>query len=222
MPARAPKRRPPTTPPSTPEPSPRWRAPTRPSSFKLARPDGSQPLSAIDIALPEGLTGRLAGVPYCPEANIAQARSRERPNMGAVEQAAPSCPAATEVGTVTARRRRRPRPLLRLRPRLPRRPLQRRPDQLRLRHPRRWPAPSTSARSSPAPPPRRPQHAKIWSARTRSRPHCRASRSTCAIAVKVSPPRLHAEPDRLRSREPRVRRALHARQTPHRWPTASR
>ncbi len=73
-----------------------------PFVFKLARPDGSQPLRSIDIALPAGLTGRLAGVPYCPEAAIAQARSRERPNMGAVEQSDPSCPAATEVGTVTA------------------------------------------------------------------------------------------------------------------------
>jgi hypothetical protein len=73
-----------------------------PFVFRLSRPDGSQPLSSIDISLPEGLTGRLVGVPYCPEADIAQARSRERPNMGAVEQANPSCPAASEVGTVTA------------------------------------------------------------------------------------------------------------------------
>jgi hypothetical protein len=73
-----------------------------PFVFKLTRPDGTAPISAVDIALPEGLTGRLAGLATCPEAQIAQAKSREAPEMGAVEQADPSCPASSEVGTVTA------------------------------------------------------------------------------------------------------------------------
>jgi hypothetical protein len=73
-----------------------------PFVFKLARPDGTAPISAVDIALPEGLSGRLAGLAACPEAGIARARSRERPEMGAVEQADPSCPATSEVGTVIA------------------------------------------------------------------------------------------------------------------------
>ncbi len=50
--------------------------------------------------LPKGLLGRLAGIPYCPEAAIATALSRSGEGEGAVEQAAPSCPAASEVGTV--------------------------------------------------------------------------------------------------------------------------
>jgi hypothetical protein len=67
----------------------------------LARADGTQHLTAIDTTLPEGLTGKLAGIPYCSEASIALARSLEVPNQGAVEQRSPSCPASSEVGTVT-------------------------------------------------------------------------------------------------------------------------
>jgi hypothetical protein len=72
-----------------------------PFVLKITRQDGSQRLSKIDTTLPKGLTGKLAGVPYCSEAQIAQAKAREAPNQGAVEQANPSCPAASEVGTVT-------------------------------------------------------------------------------------------------------------------------
>jgi hypothetical protein len=72
-----------------------------PFVLKITRQDGSQRLKAIDTTLPKGLAARLAGVPYCPEAAIAQARSREAPNQGSVEQQSPSCPAASEVGTVT-------------------------------------------------------------------------------------------------------------------------
>jgi hypothetical protein len=72
-----------------------------PFVLKIVRGDGSQRLKAIDTTLPKGLTGKLAGVPYCPEAAIAQAKAREAPNQGAVEQASPSCPAASEVGAVT-------------------------------------------------------------------------------------------------------------------------
>ncbi len=71
-----------------------------PFVLKLNREDGTQPLAGIDATLPEGLIGKLAGIPYCPEAAIAQAQSREKPNEGAVEQASPSCPASSELGTV--------------------------------------------------------------------------------------------------------------------------
>jgi hypothetical protein len=50
----------------------------------LSRDDGTQRLVAIDATLPAGLTGRLAGVPSCSEAELA----------------ALSCPAGSEVGTV--------------------------------------------------------------------------------------------------------------------------
>jgi hypothetical protein len=72
-----------------------------PFVLKVTRPDGSQRIKALDLTLPKGLTGKLAGIPYCPEAAIAQAKAREAPNQGVVEQNNPSCPAASEVGSVT-------------------------------------------------------------------------------------------------------------------------
>jgi hypothetical protein len=70
-----------------------------PFALKISREDGSQRIAGIDTTLPEGLTGKLAGIPYCPEAGIAQALSRTKPNEGAIEKANPSCPASSEVGT---------------------------------------------------------------------------------------------------------------------------
>lgn len=72
-----------------------------PFVFKLTRQDGTQRIKQIDTTLPKGLTGKLAGVPYCPESAIAQAMSREAPNKGALEQSDPSCPAASQIGTIT-------------------------------------------------------------------------------------------------------------------------
>ncbi len=71
-----------------------------PFVLRLVRRDGTQHIAGIDTTLPEGLVGKLAGVPYCPESAIALAKSREAPEQGKVEQASPSCPAASEVGTV--------------------------------------------------------------------------------------------------------------------------
>lgn len=71
-----------------------------PFVLRIARADGSQNIAGVDVTLPEGLLGKLAGVSYCPEPGIALARSREAPEGGKAEQAAPSCPASSEVGTV--------------------------------------------------------------------------------------------------------------------------
>jgi hypothetical protein len=71
-----------------------------PFAFKLHREDGSQEFSKIETTLPPGLVGKLAGVAECPESAIAQAKSREHDGGGAEEQASPSCPLASEVGTV--------------------------------------------------------------------------------------------------------------------------
>jgi hypothetical protein len=71
-----------------------------PLLFKLSRPDGSQRLGRIEATLPTGVSAKLAGVGECSEADIAKARSREVPEKGALEQADPSCPASSEVGTV--------------------------------------------------------------------------------------------------------------------------
>jgi hypothetical protein len=70
--------------------------------FKLTREDGTQRLGKIEASLPTGLLAKLAGVGQCSEAAIAKARSREQPEMGALERTDPSCPASSEVGTVTA------------------------------------------------------------------------------------------------------------------------
>ncbi len=69
-------------------------------SLRIARADGTQHITGIDTTLPEGLLGKLAGVAYCPQSGIDQAKGREAPEEGRVEQQSPSCPSASEVGTV--------------------------------------------------------------------------------------------------------------------------
>src|SRR3984885_10933746 len=68
--------------------------------FKVSPEDGSQTLGAITAALPEGMLGKLAGVPYCSDAQIAAATARSGEGEGGLEQASPSCPAASQVGVV--------------------------------------------------------------------------------------------------------------------------
>jgi hypothetical protein len=64
----------------------------------LTRHDTDQEITSYSLVLPKGITGKLAGVPYCPEADIEAARA----NTGFGEEAHPSCPAASQVGrTVT-------------------------------------------------------------------------------------------------------------------------
>jgi hypothetical protein len=71
-----------------------------PFVLKIKREDATQPLAGIDTTLPPGLIGKLAGTSYCPEASIAQAQGRNRPNEGALELSNPSCPSSSEVGEV--------------------------------------------------------------------------------------------------------------------------
>jgi hypothetical protein len=71
-----------------------------PFVLRVARPDGSQHITGIDTTLPAGLLGKLAGVTYCPESDIAQAKSREVPEKGKLEQQSSSCPQSSQVGTV--------------------------------------------------------------------------------------------------------------------------
>jgi hypothetical protein len=82
-----------------------------PFVLKLSRPDGSQQLQSISTTLPQGLLGRIAGIAYCPDAQIAQAQSRSGEGEGAVELESPSCPQYSEVGTVTASAGAGPEPL---------------------------------------------------------------------------------------------------------------
>jgi hypothetical protein len=72
-----------------------------PLIFRVARTDGEQRFSSIQATLPAGLLGRIAGVPYCPESGLATAGSRTGEGGGAQENASPSCPSASQVGTVS-------------------------------------------------------------------------------------------------------------------------
>ncbi len=82
-----------------------------PFVMRLARGDGTQEITGLETMLPPGLSAKLAGVSNCPEEAIAAARARERPELGALELAAPSCPAASEVGTVAVAAGAGPTPL---------------------------------------------------------------------------------------------------------------
>jgi hypothetical protein len=65
-----------------------------PYFVRLSRDDDEQEITSYSLELPKGIVGKLAGIPFCPEAAIALARARR----GAVEAADPSCPAASQVG----------------------------------------------------------------------------------------------------------------------------
>ncbi len=64
-------------------------------SLKLSREDGDQDLGHLNFTLPPGLTANLHGVTYCPEAQVAAAAV----TPGRTEQADPSCPSSSEIGS---------------------------------------------------------------------------------------------------------------------------
>lgn len=65
-----------------------------PLTVDVARSDGNQELKGVDVTLPPGVTAKLAGVRYCPEAAIAAATA----NSGASEAAVSSCPGSSLIG----------------------------------------------------------------------------------------------------------------------------
>jgi hypothetical protein len=69
---------------------------------RVSRADGEQLFGSLELTLPKGVTGKLKGIPYCSEAQIAAAAARNFEGGGTLESASPSCPAASEIGTVTA------------------------------------------------------------------------------------------------------------------------
>jgi len=68
-----------------------------PFVLSFSRSDTDQDLSGLSVTLPPGMLAKLAGVAECSDAQLAAAAA----SSGAAEQAGPSCPAASQVGTVT-------------------------------------------------------------------------------------------------------------------------
>jgi hypothetical protein len=66
-----------------------------PLSLHIAGGDGQQELKGVDITLAPGMTGKLAGIPYCPAAALAAAGA----SGGAAQRASSSCPAKSLVGS---------------------------------------------------------------------------------------------------------------------------
>jgi hypothetical protein len=78
-----------------------------PLHMDIARSDGNQELKGVDVTLPPGLTAKLAGVKYCPEAALAAAAA----NSGVAEAASSSCPAKSLIGHADIRSGSGPSPI---------------------------------------------------------------------------------------------------------------
>jgi hypothetical protein len=70
-----------------------------PFYLRLSRSDAEQEITHFSIKLPPGVAAKLAGVPFCPDAAIGAAAARKGPHGGEEELLAPSCPAASQIGT---------------------------------------------------------------------------------------------------------------------------
>jgi hypothetical protein len=73
-----------------------------PFYLRLFRNDSEQEITHFSIKLPPGITGKLAGIPYCSDAAIELAKSRTGPHGGQEELDSPSCPQASEIGHTLA------------------------------------------------------------------------------------------------------------------------
>jgi hypothetical protein len=65
-----------------------------PFYLHLTRNDDEQEITSYSATLPPGLLGKIAGVPFCPEAQIDAAKRQN----GAESAAAPACPQASQIG----------------------------------------------------------------------------------------------------------------------------
>src|SRR5664279_3581852 len=65
-----------------------------PFYLHLTRTDPEQEITSYSAQLPPGLLGKIAGVPFCPDAAIAAAKLRS----GTEESEHPSCPASSSIG----------------------------------------------------------------------------------------------------------------------------
>jgi hypothetical protein len=71
-----------------------------PFLFRLSREDNEQELSQVTTILPPGLVAKIAGIPFCPDQAIASISTAE--GAGASELTHPACPAASQIGSVSA------------------------------------------------------------------------------------------------------------------------
>ncbi|HET8862030.1 MAG TPA: hypothetical protein VFM94_02135 [Solirubrobacterales bacterium] len=78
-----------------------------PLHMDIVRSDGNQELKGVDVTLPPGLTAKLAGVKYCPEASLAAAAD----NGGTSEAGSSSCPASSLIGVADIRTGSGPSPI---------------------------------------------------------------------------------------------------------------
>jgi len=68
-----------------------------PFRVHIGRPDGQQELKVVNVTLPKGLTGKLAGIPYCSDAALAAAEA----SSGTAQLANSSCSADSQIGTTS-------------------------------------------------------------------------------------------------------------------------
>jgi hypothetical protein len=68
--------------------------------LRVNRADGDQNMVNINTVTPPGFSAKIAGIPYCPEAAIQQLQAPGY--SGVTELLAPSCPAASQIGTMYA------------------------------------------------------------------------------------------------------------------------
>ena len=78
-----------------------------PFRVHIARADGQQELKVVNVTLPKGLTGKLAGIPYCLDSALEGATARS----GATEAAHPACPSQSQIGTAVTESGTGPNPL---------------------------------------------------------------------------------------------------------------
>jgi hypothetical protein len=68
-----------------------------PFNVHIGRPDGQQEVKGVNVTLPKGLAAKLKGVKYCPVSAMTAAAAAS----GKSQQASPSCPAKSEIGTTS-------------------------------------------------------------------------------------------------------------------------
>ena len=69
-----------------------------PFYLRPTRGDNEQEFTSYSAKLPPGLLGKIAGIPFCPDAAIEAAKHRS----GVEEERSPSCPAASSIGHTVA------------------------------------------------------------------------------------------------------------------------